>query len=288
MSTFFLDSRGKRMDAINSFSNSGRALISSSAGSGVIVGVVGLILFTVALYVIYTYLVTSLVTVAVLDGTYHARTAPRTVGADKLPKLNGREMSLSFWFYVEELGPTQNFKQVLMIGESLDSAILYVAIDKTSNALYVISRTSTTSTQKPLEDLQNYLNKSYVGPMSHSISVVNYVPLLRWVCLTIVYDYDIVSLYVDGDLYSVTSLDRNAGNNVSSVLSEPKGSLSVGSTARGFNGYVSKVTVASYAQSVWTIKALYQRGPVSGNWLTSSLGLSNYRLQWPITKAKET
>ncbi len=263
-----------------------RATSTVAGGSGVLVAVVGLVLFTVAMWVTYKFLVTSLVTRVVLEGTYHARNSPRTVGPDKLPKLNGREMTLSFWCYIEELGPTEHYKQVLLIGDSVDSARLLFVIHKTSNAMYVVARTSATDTAKPLDDLTRYINNADGSERTHSISVINYVPLLRWVCVTCVYDYNIVSIYLDGDLYSVTSLDRQVP--VSSVLAEPKGPLTVGSAARGYNGYISKVTVASYAQNVWAIKALYQRGPVSGNWLTSSIGLNGYRLQWPIEKITTT
>lgn len=255
---------------------------SESGGSGVLVGIVGLLLFTIAMWVTYKFLVTSLVTRVVLEGTYHAMRSPRTVGPEKMPKLNGREMTLSFWCYIEELGPTDYYKQVVMIGDSVDNARLIMVIHKSSNALYVVSRTSSTTNQKPLDDLTAYINGSDGDARTHSISVVSYIPLLRWVCVTCVYDYDIVSIYLDGDLYSVTSLDRQVP--VSSVLAEPAGPLTAGSSSRGYNGYISKVTVASYAQNLWAIKALYQRGPVSGNWLTSSIGLSGYKLQWPIEK----
>ena len=258
------------------------AAVFNGRGSGVLTGIVGLMLFAVALFVTYRFLVTSLVTKVVLQGTYHARSSPRTVSADKLPKLNGREMTLSFWCYIEELGPTDYFKQVMMIGDSLDSARMLAVLHKSSNAMYIVTRTSATTTAKPLDDLAAYLDGSGEETRTHCISVVDYVPLLRWVAVSLVYDHDIVSIYIDGDLYSVTSLDRQVAQ--SSVIAEPSGPLSAGSSSRGFNGYVSKVTVASFAQNVWSIKSLYQRGPVTGNWLTSSIGLNGYKFQWPIEK----
>ena len=135
--------------------------------------------------------------------------------------------------------------------------------------MYVVTRTSATTTEKPL-DLTAYINGSRAAP-AHCISVVNCVPLLRWVCVTCVYDYDIVSIYAD------RPVQRHQPGPPGPLVQRPcraRGAPHRWQLFEGFNGYISKVTVASYAQNVWAIKSLYQRGPVSDNWLTSSMGLN--------------
>ena len=87
---------------LSGFRNSAGSVF-SSGGNGVLVGIVGLILFTVALWVTYRFLVTSLVARWWRGPTTPGLSAHR--GPEKLPKP-GREMALSFWCYIEELGPT--------------------------------------------------------------------------------------------------------------------------------------------------------------------------------------
>lgn len=267
--------------------------------------VVGAVLLAVALYVAYRMIVTSLVTRLVLDGTYHCRTAPKTVAADKLPKLSGREMSLSFWVYVEDSSASEEPKRILYLGESANTADITVVLSKSGNTLYIVARTSAAqAAQTPLSDLATYLLSKAAAAnaagaatapgaasppaapatatnRSHCISVVEYLPLMRWVHVGVVLDLDVVSVYVDGDLYSVASVSRQVPD---AVLSNPKGGLSTGSASQGLSGYISKVSVASYAQSVWQMKSYYGAGPVSSSWLTGAVGLDGYKLQWPIAK----
>lgn len=272
----------------NMFSYRSGPAMNSGGATIVVVGLLGVLLLAVALWVAYSFMVTSLVTKVVLSGTYHARNSPRTVGVEKMPKANGREMSLAFWCYLEDSDSTDFFKQVLMIGDSLDSAKMLVVLHKSSNTMYIATRSSLATDGKPIDELGAYINGGNKGGKSptYCFSVVNYVPLLRWVQIGIVIDHDVLSVYVDGDLYGVTSLDRqvSSASGGNAVFAELSGPLTVGSTSRGFKGYVSKVVVSTYAQSVWQVKALYEKGPVANSWLTSAVGLNGYRLQWPIEK----
>jgi len=192
------------------FSYRNNSAMGSGGATVVVVGLLGVLLLAVAIWVAYSFMVTSLVTKVVLSGTYHARNSPRTVGVEKMPKANGREMTLSFWCYLEDSDSTDFFKQVLMIGDSLDIAKLLVVLHKSSNTMYIATRSSLATTGKPIEELERYINVPNKGdaPPTYCFSVVNYVPLLRWVQIGIVIDHDVLSAYVDGDLYGVTSLDR--------------------------------------------------------------------------------
>ena len=246
----------------------------------VAVGVFAALAFTV-----YQILSTNLKVVTLLEEPVHAISQPKTV-ADKIPTMkNGKEFSLSFWVYVEAQRNTGSLKKVLHVGDGGDSFSPLVMLDRTTNKMYVALRTmSSVGTTK--DALVTYSDPNARNDISAAggtdnnfvILEVEYVPLARWINLVVVLDNDIVTLYLDGDIYSVTPVTRFVANG---VVADPSGSLAVGSSTSGFSGYVSNVQIANYAFSVFHARALYRAGPVRRTlaWLLPN----NIKLQWPIT-----
>ena len=246
----------------------------------VAVGVFAALAFTV-----YQILSTNLKVVTLLEEPVHAISQPKTV-ADKIPTMkNGKEFSLSFWVYVEAQRNTESLKKVLHVGDGGDSFSPLVMLDRSTNKMYVALRTmsseAATTTKQALEAYAAHKGPrdfSADSPGKFVILEVEYVPLARWINVVVVLDNDIVTLYLDGDIYSVTPVTRFVANG---VVADPSGSLGVGSSTSGFSGYVSNVQIANYAFSVFHARALYRAGPVRRTlaWLLPN----NIKLQWPIT-----
>lgn len=269
----------------------------------VAVGVFAALAFTV-----YQILSTNLKVVTLLEEPLHAISQAKTVSSDKFPTMkNGKEFSLSFWVYVESVMNTEGLKQVLHIGDTSETHSPLVMMDRTTNKMYVAMRTdkteATTSSKSVLESYSqrrntNSSSSSATGAAGASsasnssdlsdfvyngivVLEIEYVPLARWINIVIVVDNDIVTLYLDGDIYSVSPVTRFVP---SGVVKDPAGSLAVGSSSKGISGYVSNVQIANYAFSIFHTRALYRAGPVRRtlSWLLPS----NIKLQWPITTVK--
>ena len=248
----------------------------------VAVGVFAALAFTV-----YQILSTNLKVVTLLDEPVHAISQPKTIASDKFPTMkNGKEFSLSFWVYVESQTNTNGLKKILHVGDGSDSYSPLVMMDRVTNKMYVAMRTmssdAATTTKSVLDSYsQSRSDLSAFDYQDFVVLEVEYVPLARWINVVLVLDNDIVTLYLDGDIYSVSPVTRFAPNG---VVADPSGALGVGSSSSGFSGYVSNVQVANYAFSVFHARALYRAGPVKRtlSWLLPS----NIKLQWPITTVK--
>jgi hypothetical protein len=288
----------------------GDRIMSAVDGHGVAVAMVclTLVIFVIVSYVVYRFLVTSLQTATLLERPVHARNAAAAVDAAKIPSLdNGLEYAMSFWVYVDTLQSTNNLKQVLLLG-SREACTVYCGMDKSSNALYfAIKLTSCTDTAMSADAAKASI-AAYIQARSgsgrgdsvsdgnggganvgnnHLVVRVEYVPLQRWVNVVVVMNQDIVTLYLDGDIYSVASVTGNdGGGGKAAAVSAPTGGMLVGDTADGFYGFVSRVQFFNYATSVYHARMLYNAGPVSRG-LLGYIGLPRYRLQWPVTGAED-
>lgn len=280
-----------------------RSAYSYATGRGlttILVVVLGVGVFAALAFTVYQILSTSLKVVTLLDEPKHAISQAKTVSGDKLPPMkNGKEFSLSFWVYIEAQTNTAALKQVLAVGDSADALSPLVVMDRATNRMYIAMRTmqmnTTESAMSTLAAVQTYADsrKTMTSSDSNSSSLdskptysecaileVEYVPLARWLNLVVVLDNDLLTLYLDGDIYSVTPVIRFSANG---VVVDPKGSLSVGGT-NGVSGYVSNVQIANYAFSVFHARAIYRAGPVKRSlaWLLPN----NVKLQWPITTVR--
>lgn len=245
--------------------------------------------FAALAYTVYQILSTNLKVVTLLEEPVHAISQPKTISSDKFPSMkNGKEFSLSFWVYVEAQSNTSAMKRVLSIGDSAEGLSPLVMMDRSTNKMYIGLRTmntdSVTTTKQAIETYQSSRTSENADGMTTTmeysncvIMEVEYVPLGRWVNMVVVLDNDVVTLFLDGDIYSVAPVTRFAANG---VVADPSGSLNVGGT-NGVSGYVSNVQIANYAFSVFHARALYRAGPVKRtlSWLLPS----NLKLQWPIT-----
>lgn len=272
-------------------SSGARSAYQYATGQGLttlMVVVVAVGVFAALAFTVYQILSTNLKVVTLLDEPVHAISQPKTV-ADKIPAMkNGKEFSLSFWVYVEAQRNTSSLKKVLHVGDGGDSYSPLVMLDRATNKMYVALRTmSSVGDTKTALSTYSVARRDPSDPGTGTtdppynnfvILEVEYVPLARWINVVVVLDNDIVTLYLDGDIYSVSPVTRFATNG---VVADPSGSLGVGSSTQGFSGYVSNVQVANYAFSVFHARALYRAGPVRRalSWLLPN----NIKLQWPIT-----
>lgn len=281
--------------------------------------------FAALAYTVYQILSTNLKVVTLLNKPLNALSQSTTVKSEKFPVMsNGKEFSVSFWVYVESQSNTSNLRQVISIGDKSDDLSPLVMMDRTTNKMFIAMRTMSSpsmTTSAIIEDYSRSLktrttSNPHLNYNRSIIMEIEYVPLGRWLNVVAVLDNDVVSLFVDGDMYSVAPISRFAdriqntspagsttggtGGNAppagsttgvtarpdpasALVAKDPAGGLNVGGI-NGISGYVANVQVANYAFSIFHARAIYRAGPVRRtlSWLLPS----NIKLQWPITTVK--
>jgi hypothetical protein len=129
---------------------------------------------------------------------------------------NGKEFSVSFWVYVESQSNTSNLRQVISIGDKSDELSPLVMMDRTTNKMFIAMRTMSTPTMSTIEIINQYSESVKTRTTSNPhlkynksiIMEIEYVPLGRWLNVVAVLDNDVVSLFVDGDMYSVAPISR--------------------------------------------------------------------------------
>lgn len=253
----------------NAFSNVGSEL----TGAVVAFVIIMLLILCVVGYVVYRYMLQDFQSKVIVSTPVHCKTGSRTMSATLMPTLsNGKEYTLSFWMYVEDASPDTHHKNILTFGKTFDSAAMLVFVDKTINKMVFKLRTTKAASASATAE---------TAPGDGFLTVpVEYVPLQRWIHFMLVVDQDIVSLYLDGDPYSVSSVSQFVD---SGTLVDPdKNDIVIGSPSTGVDGFVSNLRFFNHALSVYEASTVYRTGPVDRG-LLGAVGLPRYRLRWPIT-----
>jgi len=209
---------------------------------------------------------------------------------------NGQEFSYSFWIILSSTyDSTGDYKLVFQRGNaptvSSSGQTRYssntnpiVLLDKTTNKLYIcISTTQVTQANMTAQQILSK-NESNQFNSGYLIGAIDYLPLQRWVNIGIVIRDTTLYVFIDGDLYSATTV-----YDVSSAMNKPvrpmirgtNGDMTIGEKVNTTPGFISNTKFFNYALTQKEMQATYNAGPVTSSWL-SWLGLGNYGVRSPI------
>lgn len=242
---------------------------------------------------------------------------------DMPPSKVGREYSFAFWLYVdnfEQLVDTTSNAPIQRLifyrgnANDVTSANPVVMMDGKSNTLYFAVKTQGTSLDVGSNaKLYNIIKNNYflnptittTDPLMNKYIIipVDYVPLQRWVHLTLCVDNKVMTIYMDGEIYSVKSVDEfksyrppeidSMGKTIDTnlIVDRTDGDLFIGKNGAvgnkvSVNGYVGRVEFFNYAVPMDDVKKSYNKGPIPGGVL-SWLGINNYGFRAPIYKLDE-
>jgi len=260
------------------------------------------------------------------------------IASGQLPKpVVGREYSYSFWLYIEKYdqsfdrSPTNQQiipkdKMIFYRGTAGDisTANPIVTMDGLSNKMYIAIKTqNSTLTSVPgrINYNSNLYNIRFMNYFSHSelkirdmanpdnpsinkylILNVDYVPLQRWVNVTFIVDNKIITVYVDGEIYSVKNTEefkalrepeldvRGRPVDVNIIVDNTDNNIYVGKnntigSGNTVTGYLGKLQFFNYALALNDVKAIYASGPIGINsWFGGKI---NYGVRSPVYKLDE-
>jgi hypothetical protein len=206
------------------------------------------------IYATYRVLKTSLKAVSVTKTDTTPGDGPGQVvkSADLPVLLNGMEYGYSLWLYIDKFEERTSPRQVLLQDN------VRVMLGKSANTL-------------------SYEFKA--GSGSWFGAEIEYVPMARWVHITMVYREGSITFFMDGEVHSVHRLKGNG------VVSTPTGDLTVGggggSGTSSWKGDIGTVKVLNYYPSASDVKKFYWQGPVGAGPL-KWIGVNNYGVRAPL------
>jgi hypothetical protein len=122
------------------------------------------------------------------------------------------------------------------------------------------------------------------------LATVDYVPLERWVLVTVTVKEKFLSVFLDDAVVSSTMAEDTRGAREQKrvpVLNKTIGSVYVGGGAATADAYISKLVYYNYALTLRQIQRVYAWGPGSASFLTR-LGLPAYGVRSPVYKLDAT
>ena len=198
---------------------------------------------------------------------------------------NGLRRTYTFWVYVNDVNNAGGKpKHIFSIGNDSSGAEIKdkspVVVLKDSK-LHICFPTSDTTTVPNAPTTVDQIDTTKDNTVSF-----DYLPMQRWVHIAVVisddYQGSTVSLYMDAQLASSTTNEKDDGKKLKGFKLDTTGSLIVGgdnSTTYGFNGLLSKVGIHNYDLNSRDIYNIYSEGPIDG--LLASLG---YGVRAPLYK----
>jgi hypothetical protein len=220
----------------------------------------------------------------------YSMTNPYSVDAESMPAtMNGQEYSFSMWLYITDFTTTERHKIIMMRGPSatLIDASPVVFMDKATNKLYISIRTNATPATG-----QDTLEKILISASSRFLTAtIEYVPLQRWVNIAFVVQDNLLSVYMNGDMYTVENVYDLAKGTVLSrpVFAGIKGNVLIGKLdgTDSATAFISRAHFFNYALSPDDVRAISMEGPVPGSGIMGTIGISDYAVRTPIYRVGE-
>lgn len=207
-----------------------------------------------------------------------------------LPSLhNGNEYSLSYWLYIDDFVNTSNPKLITFAANSASiadsSMIMYM--DPSYVKMNLLLRTSSAS------GVSTNLNSIHTSTACNFYrAAVPYIPVSRWMNVTVVVDNFYIQLFIDGELRHVIDTNESFTNGTTACRTNITNTIGrnfyAGSPSGGehVQGFISKMKFFNYALTLDHAKMLYKTGPLHQS-ILSKMGIPMYGLRNPFYRVDD-
>ena len=290
---------------ISRLTDAGRRFAESSVLALFII-IVLLLIVVIIVFIVYRLRRSDLQSVRVLAGTLKTfdRGDVYRFDAMKIPAtLNGQEYTYSMWIFVAQY-LTADRALVLTRGGSaadISTANPIVSFEKNTNKLNIAVKTTGqpradgSTAALRLDNLPPVLSTAATKRYETVFltATIDYVPLQRWVHVCFSIQDNLLTIYLDGDIYTVKTLndmprasEPTATDTTRPVFASTSGNVYLGPyTSTGYNAtqraYMAKVEFFNHAVSQTAVRDIYRQGPVTQS-LLGRMGLPDYGLRSPV------
>lgn len=219
---------------------------------------------------------------------------PLVIESSKLPSpAQGTEYTYNFWMYLSDNYDSAAHHKILMyrgerdktsetggVGDitiSTPGASPIVVLDKNNNKLMIAVATSRVKSPMSISEIFRVKNRRDEKYMT---SVVDYVPLQKWVNITIMIIDNMMRIYLDGDIYSIVSTSE-IENTPSILMSNTD--LVISHPTANVKGFLAGLKYFNHSINQQKIRSIYRTGPSPKRWL-QYIGIQKYGVQSPIYK----
>lgn len=242
------------------------------------------------------------------------------LGTDLPNRSVGNQFSYSFWVYVNNFTQTGDNNKLLFYRgqkDTISTANPIVMMDSDTSKMHFVLKTigSTLSAKKSsikYDNLKDIVNQNYFfnddikydteDSNKHLIVSINTVPLNRWVHYTLCVKDNLITIYVDGELYAVKAVDnfkqmkpteydiRRKPIAINVPIDETTGNLYIGRNPNiagktSIEGYLSKLEVFNHALTTDDVYKIYKASPYSKG--IYAIG-GRYGVRTPIYRIDQT
>jgi hypothetical protein len=250
-----------------------------------------LLIVAVISYIVYRFVRKDLSGIVLIKDTrrMYNQSSPMYIDSSKLPVTsNGQQFSFSFWLYVTNFQATDDYKVLFVRGSrtNLSKCNPVVFMDRMTNKLYI----SLTTNIPPNADIRHDLSAIATGaqPDRYLTGVIEYVPLQRWVHVAFTVQDRLLTIYQDGELYTVESVtDSTSPSTRRPIIGALAGDMVIGAPAQSFtrnsslNAFMGRFSFFNYALTQKDVYRIYNTGPRGSNVL-GAIGLSEYAMRSPV------
>ncbi len=261
------------------------ARVRSGSAATIAAVVTLLIILVVLVYLLMRYLRRDLDSTVIISNSRRlAQSTSLEVSGDKLPvTVNGQEYAFSFWLYLPKVHASSEHKVLMYRGAGEDKAgSPLIVLHKNTNRMYIILRTTASNTPASINDVLN-------SPNNFVIATIEYVPLQRWVHMVFTVQDSLLTVYMDGDPYTVESVAdlEVASSAARPIISGINGKVVVPKNSNGqLDGYLGRLIFFNYALTPRDVQRLYRNGP-RGSSAAAALGVASYGVRSPIYRLDE-
>lgn len=203
--------------------------------------------------------------------------------------INGQEFSFSFWLYIAELQPASQpyvvfYRTAGVVTQSSVPANPIVMVNSKTNKMHICIRTNNSKTNDAT--LEKVLSRGFAKPLDNwVVATIDYVPLQRWVHVAFAISDNLLTVYMDGDMYTVENVMELADPTTSRrpIFAPTTGDIVVGRVPGGaeLRGYIARLQFFNYALTKADVASLVGAGP-SERSVLAALGLPAYGVRSPI------
>lgn len=253
-----------------------------------------LLLVLIVVYIVYRIKQSDLQSVAIVRSSmrlYNMKQTFRFDAARIPPTLNGQEYTFSFWIYVVEYPPLSNHALLFArggAGQSVDRCNPIVFMNKRTNRMHIAVKTTMPATDTLQPDVQgNAILDTVLSRRSGFMTTtIEYVPLQRWVHVLFTVQDNLLTTYLDGDIYTVNNIfDMGRAGGIRPVFAGTSGDVYVGPMP-GVNAqpkaFMARLEFYNFAVVHKDVKGLYAQGPAANSGFMGKLGLAEYGVRSPV------
>ena len=168
----------------------------------------------------------------------------------------GREYSYSFWMYVKD-SPQTSEKKILFRRGPADAPTFMAYVDAEDAKLNVLVKMHNIDKNSGIDFERD--------TCSYRAITLDYIPIQRWINILVTIDNDVITLYVDGQIYKVLNT-RRIDNCNKTTVTKPTGKFMLGNYgSSNIDGWIAKVQYFNYSLTASRARAIYAAGPQTFN-----------------------